>query len=204
MSIILVRHGETLLNVSRTLQPADTPLSERGLAQAAAVARRLASLRIAGIVSSDLPRARVTAQTIGRATGLPVATTALLQERNYGELRGMAYDSIGFDPLTLEGAPPGGESVETFRGRIADAFAHVLRLRAALDGPLAVVTHGLAIRAMLDAHVRLADGATLPVHVGNTSITIIAAEPPHRVSLLDCTRHLDPPIADDAHGLSGG
>jgi probable phosphoglycerate mutase len=38
MSIFLIRHGETALNASRTLQPADTPLSPRGLAQAAAIA----------------------------------------------------------------------------------------------------------------------------------------------------------------------
>ena len=34
MSIILIRHGETAFNVARVLQPADTPLSERGIAQA--------------------------------------------------------------------------------------------------------------------------------------------------------------------------
>jgi len=204
MSIILVRHGETALNVSRTLQPADTPLSERGVAQAAAVARRLAGLRIAAIVSSDLPRALATAQAIAAATGLPVETTPLLQERNFGDLRGRSYDSIGFDPLTLQGAPPGGESVETFRQRVAQAFAHVVTLRAALAGHLAVVTHGLAIRTMLDAHLRLPSGAALPPHLGNTSITIVGAQPPHDVGLLDCTRHLDVQIADDACGLSGG
>jgi len=204
MSIILVRHGETSLNVSRTLQPADTPLSARGVAQATAVARRLAAVRIAGIVSSDLPRALATAQAIAAATGLPIETTALLQERNYGDLRGLPYDSIGFDPLTLEGAPPGGESMETFRCRVALAFAHVVRLRAALAGPLAVVTHGLAIRAMLDAHVRLPRATLLQANVGNTSLTIVAATPPHEVDLLDCTRHLEAPIAGDAQGLSGG
>ena len=74
MSIFLVRHGETALNVARVLQPADTPLSASGVAQAQAVARRLATLGVAGIVSSDLPRAWVTAQAIARACGLPVNT----------------------------------------------------------------------------------------------------------------------------------
>ncbi len=204
MSIILVRHGETELNVSRTLQPADTPLSARGHAQAQALARRLAAHGIAGIVSSDLPRALSTAQAIAAATGLPIETTPLLQERNFGELRGRSYDSIGFDPLTLQGAPPGGESVETFSRRVAQAFAHVVRLRAALRGDLAVVTHGLAIRTMLNTLVRLPSGAALVPHLGNTSLTIVDATPPHAVGLLDCTRHLDAPIADDERGLSGG
>ena len=64
MSIILVRHGETALNAARTLQPADTPLSERGLLQAAAVAKRLADLGISAILSSDLPRTMQTAQVL--------------------------------------------------------------------------------------------------------------------------------------------
>ena len=58
MAILLVRHGETALNAARVMQPADTPLSERGLAQARAVARRLAQRgRVAALLSSDLPRA---------------------------------------------------------------------------------------------------------------------------------------------------
>lgn len=56
MSIILVRHGETALNVSRVLQPPDTPLSQRGQAQARAVALRLADEPVAALVSSDLLR----------------------------------------------------------------------------------------------------------------------------------------------------
>ena len=42
MTILLIRHGETALNAARIVQPADTPLSERGIAQARALARRLA------------------------------------------------------------------------------------------------------------------------------------------------------------------
>jgi len=61
MSILLIRHGETALNAARVVQPADTPLSERGAAQAAALARRLADFGIAAILSSDLPRAAQTA-----------------------------------------------------------------------------------------------------------------------------------------------
>ena len=80
----------------------------------------------------------------------------------------------------------------------------MVRLRAALDGHLAVVTHGLAIRTLLDGHLRLPDGAIVPAHMGNTSLTIVGALPPHEVTLLDCTRHLDAPIADDPRGLSGG
>ena len=204
MSIILVRHGETPLNVTRMLQPPDTQLSSTGHAQAKAVAGRLAGMQLAGIVSSDLPRALSTAQAIAAATGLGISTTALLHERNFGELRGQPYDALGFNPLSMDDAPPGGESAAVFHARVAQAFAHIVALRSTLKGNLAVVTHGLVIRALLAHHVQLPEGDELPLRVGNTSVSVISAQSPHAVALLDCTRHLDTSNQHDAHSLSGG
>jgi len=203
MSIILVRHGETPLNVTRMLQPADTPLSANGLAQAQAVAKRLACMQLAGIVSSDLPRALSTAQAIAASTGLPFSTTALLHERNFGDLRGQPYDTLGFNPLAMTEAPPGGESVASFLARVAQAFEHVVSLRKQLGGPLAVVTHGLVIRAVLAHHAQRANDDELP-RIGNTSISVLGSTEPYAVELLDCTRHLDATTQHDARSLSGG
>lgn len=204
MSILLVRHGETLLNAARTLQPAATPLGPRGEAQARALARRLARERIGAILSSDLPRAWQTASAIAEATGVAVIAEPLLQERNFGDLRGQPYDGLGFDPLRMAEAPPGGESEATFRARVAQAFGRMTSLAAALDGDLVVVSHGLVIGALLDRHVRLDDGVVRPERLGNTGLTILAAEPPHRVGLLDCTAHLAGDTHESAQSLSGG
>jgi len=204
MSIIFVRHGETPLNVARTLQPAGTPLSANGAAQARSVALRLAALGIARIVSSDLPRALQTAQAIAAASGVAVESSALLQERNFGDLRGRLYDELGFDPLRMDDAPPGGESAQAFRERVAHAFAHAVRLRAGMPGPLAVITHGLVIRAIIESHLTLAPGQVVPAQVRNTSLTIVAVPPPHAAELIDCTSHLDATFRHDARSLSGG
>ena len=204
MSLLLIRHGETALNVARVLQPADTPLSTRGIAQAEALARRLATLGISAIVSSDLPRALRTAQAIAAATGAPIETNALLQERNFGDWRGRPYDGMAIDPLTMREAPPNGESALDFERRVAAAFGHVVERQSALGGVLAVVTHGLVIRALLATHVRLADDLMAPAQLGNTSLSIVDAQPPHLASLLNCTRHLEAATRDDAQALSGG
>jgi len=204
MSIFLIRHGETALNAARVMQPAATPLSPLGLRQASAVARRLARLGPAAIVSSALPRALRTAEAIGAATGLPVATSALLQERNFGDLRGLPYDTLGFDPLAMDAAPAGGESAAAFARRVGDAFEMLVALRATLPGPLVVVTHGLLIRAILDTQVRLEAGVDRPARIANASLTIVAAQPPHAVALLDCTTHLGGGAHETAHSLSGG
>lgn len=204
MSLLLIRHGETALNVARVLQPPATPLSERGIAQADALAGRLATMGVRAILSSDLPRTLRTAEAIAAATGAPIDTTPLLRERNFGDWRGRPYDSLGVDPLTTADAPPNGESAAAFEQRVAAAFALAVHRRAALDGALAVVTHGLVLRALLAGPLRLADGMLAPAHLGNTGLSIADAHPPHRVSLLNCTRHLDAGARDDARALSGG
>ena len=204
MCLLLIRHGETPLNVARVLQPADTPLSARGVEQAQALVRRLADLHVAAIITSDLPRARRTAELIAAATAAPMEASALLRERDFGDWRGLAYDTLPANPLLMREAPPAGESAAAFEARVARAFALVVRRAAELDGALAVVTHGLVIRAMLGSHIRLSAGITPPAHLGNTSLSIVDARAPHAASLVNCTRHLDPTEADDPRALSGG
>ena len=69
-------------------QTDDIPLTELGHAQAAAGAAELAALGPGALISSDLLRARQTAEHCARATGLPVAVTAALREQGYGVLEG--------------------------------------------------------------------------------------------------------------------
>lgn len=211
MQLLIIRHGETPLNVARVMQPADTPLSANGQLQAARLAQRLAGvqlgqpLRPVGIVSSDLPRALQTAQAIAAATGLAITTSALLQERNFGDLRGRLYDTLGFDPLTSAEAPPNGESIPQFAARCAAAWAWVLQQQAALGGSLAVVTHGLVIRQWLQhGPLQVPAQQALPERLSNTSLTVATAAAPHTVSLLDCTAHLGGAVQADATSLSGG
>ncbi len=204
MAIILVRHGETALNAARIIQPADTPLSERGLAQADAVGRRLAAEEPAAIVSSDLARAWQTAEAIARYSGLAIEPSTLLQERNFGALRGQAYDTLGFDPMTLDEAPEGGESARQFAQRVARAFEAMQQWQQGLDGDLVVVTHGLFIRVLLAESLRLPAAQLNGLHLGNTCVSVFDAQSPHALQLLNCTRHLDRHNHDLPSGLSGG
>ncbi len=204
MAILLLRHGETALNAARVMQPADTALSERGRAQAEALAQRLAQRRIGAIVSSDLPRAWLTARPIGERCGVPVRASALLHERHFGALRGKAYDTLGFDPLAMDDAPPGGESAAQFAARAHLAFAEMLRLRSEIDGDLAVVTHGLLIRVLLGGVLQLPAEQLVGLQLANTSVSIFDPAPPHALRLLNCTQHLAAASHLQARGLSGG
>jgi broad specificity phosphatase PhoE len=191
VSIFLIRHGETLGNASRTVQLPDNPLSPRGMAQAERLARRLEREGIASVLSSDLARAVATADYLRRATRAPVRYDPLLQERNFGDIRGTPYAELGFDMFAPGYAPPNGESWEVFHARVDRAWALVQQAAAVAKGNLAVVTHGLVCRSLVGRHLILPDGQEAPERWENTALTIIDYPAPWRVRLLNSIDHLD-------------
>ncbi len=195
MAIYVVRHGETELNAARVIQMPTTPLSERGRRQAIRLAARLGTLGIVRVLTSDLLRAVETATAITDATGAPILVDPLLRERDFGDIRGTPYNALGRDPFAPDYHPPNGESWPMFYDRVAAAWELVARVAADTPGNLAVVTHGLVCRVLVDRHLALADGTSAPSLWGNTALTEIDAVPPWSVRTLACVAHLD---GDDA------
>ncbi len=157
--IIFWRHGRTAWNAERRFQgQTDIPLDDTGLAQAARAAKVLARLRPHRIHSSDLSRARATADALAGLTGLPVENDVALRETYAGEWQGLTRTELeerfGDDlrqwAAGAEIRPGGGET----RSEVAD------RMVAAVDRALAgmapgetlvVATHGGAARAAIGA-----------------------------------------------------
>ncbi|HEY6879738.1 MAG TPA: histidine phosphatase family protein [Polyangiales bacterium] len=190
MTIVLVRHGQTASNFARILQVPETELDATGQQQARCLAPRLAALSPVHVLCSDLARARMTAAPLASLTGLPIELTPLLQERNFGDLRGKPYSAFsGGDPFVPDLIPPGGESWAAFHARVAEAFAAIVARRRACQGTLVVITHGLVLRSMFE--FMIARGAlTVPGSFDNTSVSIIAADAPHTATLINCVEHL--------------
>jgi len=201
MSILIIRHGETAGNANRVVQRPDTPLSERGLAQAAQLGTRLAESRIGRILASDYARAAMTAESLSAATGIPVVLEPLLRERNFGELRGRRYDDLEVDLFGPDFAPPGGEDWPTFHERVDRAWSRIRQAASETADDLAVVTHGLVLGSLATRHLALDDETQAVMGFGNTSVTIVDPVPPWRVWLLNCTAHLDAPA--DPRAISG-
>ena len=155
MSLVMIRHGETAFNRDRVMQPADTPLSDRGQEQAIRLAQRLNTEGISRILASDLPRAAMTAQALSDETGVGVEFESLLQERNFGRLRGQRFIDLeirDIDPFAENYEPEEGETWQEFDQRVTHAWS---KIQSALpsDGTLAVVTHGLVCAALLRNHL---------------------------------------------------
>lgn len=203
MSILLIRHGETALNAARVVQHPDTPLNERGMGQARQLARRLTGFSVTAIVSSDYRRAQMTAEAIAAATGLAITIQESLRERNFGEVRGVAHADLPVDLYAEDFHPRGGESWAMFHERVALAWDEIKEHAARTDGDLAVVSHALVCRALVENHLPLAEGVNPRVpRWPNTALTVIEHQAPWRVSLLACGAHLEGQFSDDSRAKS--
>ncbi len=203
MSILLIRHGETLGNANRVVQVPETPLSERGLSQASRLADRLAHVGITRILASDYSRAAMTAQSLSASTGIAVDSEPLLRERNFGDHRGTRYDDLEVDLFGPSYSPPGGEDWEVFHARVERAWHSIRQAAAQAPGKLAVVTHGLVLYSLIDRHLVLSDDEEPTMGFANTSVTVVEARDPWRVELLNCSAHLDESTASDKKTVSG-
>ena len=204
MPILLIRHGETALNAARVVQPPDTPLNERGVAQARRLGSRLVHFEVGQILTSDHARARMTAECVQAATGAPIEFDSGLRERNFGDIRGTAYADLGVDLFAVDYAPPGGEVWEDFHARVDAVWARVTDLAETVTGSLAVITHGLVCRSLAERRLEIPEeSGNVPERWGNTALTVIESVRPWRVQLLGCTAHLDLELADDSAALSG-
>jgi broad specificity phosphatase PhoE len=146
----LVRHGQSEWNVSRRLQGqvGDVPLTPLGLEQARTVASSLAGRDIAAVHSSDLLRARRTAEIIGTALRLPVQLDAALREQSYGTLEGLPTDDVlaaaPYDFTDPDARAPSGESVRDVYERLGRCLGSYAQRYAGRECVL--VSHGDAIR----------------------------------------------------------
>src|SRR5476649_965924 len=93
--ITLIRHGETTWNAERRVQgQLESPLSERGVQQAEALAQRMQFEKFDALYASDLARAYATAEKIAALTGGRIHSDQRLRERHYGVFQGFTWDEI--------------------------------------------------------------------------------------------------------------
>jgi broad specificity phosphatase PhoE len=155
--VLLARHGETDDNIEpvRVQGFRDTPLNDTGRRQAAELAERVADDGIVSLWSSDLIRARETAEIVGRRIGLRPRLDPRLREANRGRWEGRLFLEVERDEPELYGAwrqagPtfrfPEGESLQDQLERVRAAVGEI---HASGELPALVVCHGGSIRVIL-------------------------------------------------------
>ncbi|MER6949031.1 MSMEG_4193 family putative phosphomutase [Nonomuraea sp. NPDC000554] len=155
-TLLLARHG--LTDLTGPVLAGRTPgvhLSEAGRAQAAALAGRLAGVRLDAIVSSPLERCQETAQAVAEGRGAEVRTDERLVECGYGEWTGRPLKELAEEPLwrVVQAHPsaavfPGGESLADVQHRAVAAVRDWNR-RVGEKGVYLACSHGDVIKAIV-------------------------------------------------------
>jgi broad specificity phosphatase PhoE len=153
-TILLARHGESDWNRAGRWQGfADRPLTDRGREQAAELAERLADISLDAIYSSDLERARVTAESVAAAQGLTVTTMPELREVDVGSWEGLTREEAQArfpeDFRVWRNGGVGWHDGETYLQMSERILSAVSAIAARHEGGRAlVVAHGGPIRAI--------------------------------------------------------
>jgi probable phosphoglycerate mutase len=180
-TLLIIRHGETVWNAEQRFQGhEDSPLTETGRNQVAALGRRMEAINFDTLISSDLGRTQETASIITDYTSHAVELDSRLRERNYGVLEGLTVPEIRaehsevYDQFNTDDPDyilPGGESHRQHYQRNVAFFEELLSER--FDTKIAVVAHG----GVLDSIFRFVAGLPLEQPrcyiTTNASLTIV-------------------------------
>ena len=147
-TILLVRHGETVDNARQIMQgQTQGELNERGREQARQVAERLAKEHVDAVVASDLRRAIQTAEIIAAPHGLPVMTTPLLRERDWGGFTGRYIPELRGEVWP--------DDVESEEALLTRARQVLLYITATYPGMRVVaVGHGIVNKAIMAVYAQ--------------------------------------------------
>jgi ribonuclease H / adenosylcobalamin/alpha-ribazole phosphatase len=198
-TILLVRHGETTLNLHGQFRGrADPPLTVHGAAQARAVAQALKPWRPASVLASPRLRATQTASEIGVANSCSVDIDARLDDIDYGQWTGLPRSEVASRwqeefrrwMVAPEGLQlPGGEEVAHVAERVTSAVLDIAALRA--GAATVLLTHDVAIRLVLCRLLMAPLAAMHRIRIGLTSITVLGMDDALFIERVNDCRHLD-------------
>ena len=197
--LFLVRHGVTDHNSShKFLGHTDVELSDEGFRQVEKLRDRLAKEKFDIVYSSDLKRARSTAEVISAGHDAEIINCSELREINYGETESLTYGEIekkypelaeAIHKFSPELSFPGGESLQGF---IARTLKFLDRLNQNTpEQKILIVSHGGAMRTLLCNLLGVGQSYWRTFRLDNASLSIVDTYPQRAIlSLLNDTSHL--------------
>ena len=203
--ILLTRHGHVDgIKPARFRGRAELPLTDRGLAQADALARRIArGWKPVAVYASPLQRCVITGGKIAAACGIKAEARAGLADIDYGKWQMRTHDEIRAEApdawLQWQSAPqltrfPGGESLEDVLARTTDVLREVLQRHA--SDTVVLVGHDSVNRVLLMAllDMPLSAYGRLVQDPCTLNVVEVAGSGARLVRLVNDTSHLDPAL----------
>ena len=175
--LVLIRHGQTLANERHLIQGAsDGPLTPAGRAQVEQLGAAFSGFHVSRIISSDLQRARDTAEAIAVHHHLQVEVNPLAREWDCGDWDGISASEFlrfiqesGLPVSALH--PPGGETLDQVRRR-ADSLLQSL-LTDVAGKTVVICAHGDIMRMMLSCLIGLDMDLAQAFRFDNASYSIL-------------------------------
>lgn len=179
MRVYLVRHGQTSWNISGRAQGhTDIPLDPTGQQQAKLLGQSFEGTHVDQIFSSDLSRAKETAESIAKAVNTPIEVRHDLRERSFGNWEGLDFGSVA--NLIQEQAnsnsisnqlvrPPAGESFADVWERLDPIHAHL----QTAEGTVVIVSHGGTLALLAAKLIRGTLDTCRAFRLSNTGITVM-------------------------------
>lgn len=186
--IVLIRHGITNWNAERRAQGQnDIPLNDIGREQAHALANRLKSEQWDMIFSSDLSRAKETADILGTALDLEVHPDTRLREMHKGETEGTTLEErINRWGIQWDQLPLGIENDVSITNRGVSFMTEIITKFS--NKRILVVSHGALIGQTIKGLIPTTD---VNVFIHNTSMTTLKyTDPNWTCEKLNCAKHL--------------
>lgn len=195
MHLYLARHGETAWNIEQRVQGwEDSPLTEIGIRQAEALADRLAHVPLVAVYSSDLGRAKHTAQIVATRHNLVVQAMPAFREMSWGEWEGLTWQQMQarnpdlWDSFVKKGRDeqaegetdweatthiPGGETMAQTAQRIYSGLEQIIARHTGEKDCVLVVGHGGSLRMAFTHALNLRPVAHRRFHLDNTGLSCI-------------------------------
>jgi probable phosphoglycerate mutase len=181
LTLYFVRHGETQYNVEKRMQGfSDSPLTEKGIAQAKAVGRGLAEIEFKAAYASESQRVIDTAKYALGDRSIPLTTDARLKEMSFGALESLTFAEISakdgkimealFSVNDLNLSAPDGESFLQLFSRTKGIVDEIIKRHELEGGNILVFSHGVTIGNYL---MQLTGTTKYPVHK-NCSVSVVS------------------------------
>lgn len=191
MSIYLVRHGETDWNREGIYQgQVDTTLNQKGKCEAERLGVALKDIKFSRIYSSDLLRARETAEIINKYLNIPIFYRAELREMNFGRWTGISiFDMEKVDPELFrkwqdnpwDVSPPGGETFKELTERVIKIIDEIFSIHR--DENILVVSHAGPIKAIILYLLGANSKAYWNIRISHNTIVLLEKENDYRISI---------------------
>ncbi len=199
MRLILVRHGQTEWNAGGRYQgQSNVALSDTGRKQARFLAERFPVRQLDAIYTSDLDRAKETAECVGKRLGLTVCPEKAFRELSFGDWEGLTYQEISSrwpeEAEKLFTAPdelviPHGETFQDLQKRALDKIYSLYEKH--IDQTVAVFAHGAINKTILAGLMHIPLHYLWSLRQDNTAVNILRLDDGYvMVELINSTSHL--------------